>query len=503
MSLLGIDVGTTGCKAAAFTPDGRQLALAYEEYDVTSPSPGQAELDPAEVWAKVVRVIRSVSTQVRADAVEAVAVSSLGEAVVPVGRDRSVLGPSILNFDSRGGQYIEGLKRAFDAEAFYRVNGNTIENWYSLPKLLWLRDHEPGLYERTWLFLHWGSYVPFMLGADPAIDYSLANRSLLFDIDGTRWSSMIASTVGFDVGKLPAPVPSGTVIGKVSREAGALTGLRPGTPIAAGAHDQCANAVGSGVVSERVAMCGLGTFLCVVPVYSRRPDARAMIEHGLNTEHHAAPGLYVSFLFNRAGSIVKWYRDTFARLDKDRAADTGADVYDVLMAEMPSEPSRLVVLPRFAPMGPPDYASDAAGVIAGMTLETTRGDILRAIIEGALFNAREMIDGIEAAGVAVDEYRAVGGGSKSAAWVRTCADVFGKPVVRPRVSEAGCLGAAIIAGVGCGVFPGFSEGVAAMVSIGDGFESDPGRHAAYEEKYRRYLGLWPLLKDYLRAGPGS
>jgi len=226
-----------------------------------------------------------------------------------------------------------------------------------------------------------------------------------------------------------------------------------------------------------------------------------MIEHGLNTEHHAAPGRYVSFLFNRAGSIVKWYRDTFARLDRDRAAEKGADIYDLLLAEMPPRPSNLVVLPRFTPMGPPDYASDAAGVIAGMTLETTRGDILRAIIEGALFNAREMIDGIASAGVAIDEYRAVGGGSKSAAWVGMCADVFGKPVVRPRVSEAGCLGAAIIAGVGCKVFAGFSEGVASMVSLGDRFEADPGRHAEYQERYRRYLGLWPLLKDYLKAAP--
>ena len=272
MSLLGVDVGTTGCKAAAFTPEGELLSFSYEEYDVKSPAPGRAELDPAEVWDKVVRVIRSASAAARGDPVQAVSVSSLGEAVVPVGKDRAILGPSLLNFDSRGAEYIEGLREKLDAEELYRVNGNTLENWYTLPKLLWIRDHEPDLYARTSLFLHWGSFVPFMLGAEPAIDYSLANRSLLFDMESARWSSSIARKAGFDVGKLPAPVPSGTVTGRVSTAAASLTGLPAGTPIVAGAHDQCSNAVGSGVVSERVAMCGMGSYLCVVPVFSRRPE---------------------------------------------------------------------------------------------------------------------------------------------------------------------------------------------------------------------------------------
>ncbi len=228
-----------------------------------------------------------------------------------------------------------------------------------------------------------------------------------------------------------------------------------------------------------------------------------MIARGLNTEHHAAPGRYVSFLYTRGGSLVKWFRDTFARMDRDRAAESGTDIYETLLSEMPADPPDLVVVPRFAPMGPPDFAADAAGVIAGMTLETTRGDILRAIIESTLFHVRDMVESIGSAGVAIDEFRAVGGGSKSAAWVGMCADIFGRPVVRPRVTEAGCLGAAVIAGVGCGLFPGFTEGVRDMVSLGDRIECDPGRRERYDERYRKYRGLWPLLKDYLQRKPGA
>ncbi|HUJ75277.1 MAG TPA: FGGY-family carbohydrate kinase, partial [bacterium] len=398
-------------------------------------------------------------------------------------------------------EYVPGLKEKLDPQELYRINGNPLENWYTLPKLMWIRDNEPALYSRTYKFLHWGSFVPFMLGAEPAIDYSLANRSLLFDMEAARWSETIAEKAGIETEKLPTPVPSATLLGWVSRGAARRTGLAEGTLIVSGAHDQCSNAVGAGVVSEGTAMCGMGSYLCVVPVFSRRPQPAAMLAQGLNTEHHAAPGRYVSFLYTRGGSLVKWFRDTFARQDRDMAAEKGRDIYELLLAEMPPQPGRLVVLPRFAPMGPPDFASDAAGVIAGMTLETTRGDILRGIIEGTLFHARDMVESIVAAGVAIKEFRAVGGGSKSAAWVGMCADILGRPIVRSRVTEAGCLGAAIMAGIGCNAFSGFPEGVEAMVSLGDRLEPDAGRQREYERGYRRYQALWPLLKDYVRSAP--
>jgi xylulokinase len=499
VSLLGIDVGTTGCKAAAFTPQGRLISLKYEEYDFQSSGPGKAELNPPEVWSKVKAVIAGAVRDAAGDAVQALSVSSLGEAVVPVTKDRSILGPSILNFDVRGAEYMEGLREKMDAEELYRINGNPLENWYTLPKLLWIRDHEPLLYRQTFKFLHWGAFVPFMLGADPAIDYSLANRSLLFDMDNACWSSAIAEKAEVDTEKLPVPVPSATPIGHVSPQASLQTGLAAGTLIVAGAHDQCSNAVGSGVISERIAMCGMGSYLCVVPVFSKRPEPRTMLDRGLNTEHHAVPGRYVSFLYTRGGSLVKWFRDTFGRRDRDLAAGEGQDVYERLLAEMPAGPTNLVVLPRFAPMGPPDFASDAAGVIAGMTLETTRGDILRAIIEGTLYHVRNMVESIVTAGVDIDEFRAVGGGSRSAAWIGMCADILGRPVVRPRVTEAGCLGAAIMAGVGSRVFDNFLGGVQAMVALGDRIEPDNARRKDYEPRYRRYQGLWPLLKDYLRG----
>jgi xylulokinase len=275
-------------------------------------------------------------------------------------------------------------------------------------------------------------------------------------------------------------------------------GLPPGVAIIAGAHDQCATAVGCGVIREGRAVYGMGTFLCITPVFRQRRDPVLMIERGLNTEHHAAPGRFASFIYNQGGSLVKWFRDTFAAAEHRQARAAGRDVYDDLFAELPLEPSGVVVLPHFAPTGPPAFISDSCGVMAGLRLETPRGAILQGILEGTTFYLKECVESLPPTGIEIASFRAVGGGSRSDAWVQTCADIMGRPFVRPRITEAGALGAAIIAGVGNGVFS-FEEGVEAMVRLERTFEPDPQRQARYESRFEKYKRLWPLMQEYLRS----
>ncbi|MHB0876738.1 MAG: FGGY-family carbohydrate kinase [Anaerolineae bacterium] len=500
MSLLGIDVGTTGCKAVAFAPDGRQLASAYEEYDVRRPRPGWAELDAAAIWAQVERCIAAVAAACAADPVQALAVSSLGEATVAVGRDREVLAPSILNFDARGEEYLPCLGTALDDERLYGITGNTLGNHFGLTKLMWLREHTPALYERTRQFLPWASFVAYMLGAEAVTDYSLANRLLLFDLERQEWSAAVLAASGLEGEKLPRLAPSGTVVGTVAPDVAAELGLAPGVAVVLGGHDQCANALGSGVVDVGQAMWGMGTFICMVPVYAERRPADMMVPRGLNTEHHVVPGRYVSFLYNQGGSLVKWFRDTFAAAEHAEARRLGVDVYDRLFAEMPDGPSGLLLLPHFTATGPPEFVANSSGVIAGLRLETRRGDILKAVIEGTTFYIREGVDALPGAGIEATEFRAVGGGSKSDVWVQTCADILGRPFVRPRVTEAGALGAAILAGVGVGRFATCQEGAAAMVAMGATFAPDAKRHAQYEPWFARYRQLSPLWRAVAGVG---
>jgi xylulokinase len=498
MSLLGIDVGTTGCKAAVFSEEGHQLASAYEEYDVQRPEPGWAELDALEVWAKVKRTISEVVSGSAPDPISALAVSSLGEATVPVTEDRQVLGPSILNFDARGEEYLDGLGSALEDERLYQINGNTLGNHYGLTKLMWIKEHQPHLYERAHKFLLWGGFVSFMLGAEPVVDYSLANRTLLFDVDREAWSEELLELAGLDRAKLPGTAPSGTVIGTVSERVAGKLGLPPNVAIVTGAHDQCANAVGCGVIQEGRAVYGMGTFICITPVFSQRREPAVMTKRGLNTEHHAVPGRYVSFIYNQGGSLVKWFRDTFAAVEHQQAEQAGRDIYADLISEIPEGPSSIMVLPHFATTGPPVFISDSSGVVAGLRLETSRGDILKGIIEGTTFYLKECVESLAPTGIEIADFRAVGGGSKSDAWIQVCADILGRPFVRPKITEAGALGAAIMAGVGSGAFPSYEAGVEAMVSLERIFEPDPQQHKRYESQFEKYRRLWPLMGEYLR-----
>jgi len=498
MSLLGIDIGTSGCKTALFTAQGRLLALAYEEYDVRRPAPGLAELDSAAVWEKVKRAIRRVS-DAAAEPIQAISFSSFGEGMVPVSHDRRILGPTIIpTLDGRGVEYLPDLAARIDAERLYELNGNALANIYSLTKLKWLREHQPELYERTDKFLLWGGFIPFMLGAEPMVDYSLANRTLLFDLARKDWSDELLRWAGLDRSKLPDTVPSGTVIGRVSGEIAADLGLPPGIPLVAGAHDQCANAVGCGVISEGTAVFGMGTFFCITPAFGQRRAAADMLALGLNTEHHAMPELFVSFIYNQGGILAKWFRDTFAAAEWEQARQAGVDLYDQLIAEMPHRPSSVMALPHFIATGPPHFIADSRGVIAGLTTETSRGDILKGIIEGAVYYLKEVIEALPAVGIPIDEYRPTGGGAKSDVWVQLCTDIMGMPFVRPQVEEAGALGAAIMAGIGAGVFPSYEAGVAAMVHAGRTFEPDARQVGRYAERFELYRQLSPLMRTYLR-----
>ena len=275
-------------------------------------------------------------------------------------------------------------------------------------------------------------------------------------------------------------------------------GLPANVSIVTGAHDQCANAVGCGVIQEGRAVYGMGTFMCITPVFSKQREPAVMVERGVNTEHHAVPGNFVSFIYNQGGSLVKWFRDTFAAAEHRRAEEAGRDVYEDLFAEIPEGVSSTVVLPHFATTGPPEFVSDSSGIIAGLRLETSRGDILKGIVEGVTYYLQACVESLPPTGIEITEYRAAGGGSKSDAWLQMTADILQRPLVRPKVTEAGALGAAIIAGVGCGVFPSYQAGVEAMVSLERTFTPDPRKRKLYARRFEKYQRLWPLMAGYLR-----
>jgi len=493
MSLMGVDVGTTGCKAAVFREDGAKLADAYREYITLHPRPDWAELDSREVWGRVREVIAETAS-VATDPVRAICVSTMGEAVTPVSAGREILGRCILSSDARGAEYIAALQGEISQEDFYRINPNILGPNYSLPKLLWIKERESELYEKADKFLLWDAFVAYMLGGEPASGMSTANRTLLFDIRREDWSERLLGAAGVERSKLPVCRASGTVAGEVSDGVAAELGLARGVKIVTGGHDQCCNAFGAGIARAGRAVDGIGTFESITPVYDRIPPTGPMLANGLNVEHHVLPGLYVSFLYNQAGSLVRWFRDTFAAGEKDRA-----DIYDRLSAEMPSEPTRLFVLPYFEITGPPEFVTDASGVIAGLKTTTTRGEIFKAIQESVTYYLAGGVRALASMGVDTSEFIATGGGAKSDAWLQTKADIFGVPYVRPVITECGLLGAAMLAGLATGAFANAGEAIERFVRRERVFEPDPARHAIYRERLAKYRELFPLMRGYLSS----
>jgi xylulokinase len=483
MSLLGIDLGTSGVKAGVFSLDGACIGQAYSEIDMLHPQPGWSELDSSRVWKTTCEVIAEAVAQAGSDPVTALSVGSFGEAVVPVSKHRNILDNSILCVDERGQEHIDRLLADFGHEAFYAINPNLLGPNYSMPKILWLKEHRPGVYEQADLFLHWADFIAFMLGADPATNNSHANRTLLFDLKKNDWSDELIAWSGIDRSKLAPVVSGGTVTGTVSDAMAVQLGLPKGVKVVAGGHDQCCNALGCGGISAGRAVYGMGSFDCITPVYRMPSDLQEMRRNHLNVEHHLVPGLFVSFHYNQAGLLVKWFRDTFT---------DGSVSYAQLDKEMPDEPTRLLVLPHFDT--PPHHSPDTAGVIAGLRTSTQRGEILKAVKEGVALYFLEGMDALRGIGVGTAEFIASGGGARSDAGLQLRADILGVPIVRPAIIEAGVLGAAMNAGIATGIFRNPEEAVARFVKHERLFEPDEKRHAFYREKHILYRQLQPSLK---------
>lgn len=487
MSFMGIDIGTTGCKAAVFESSGMILGSAYREYDVIRSLPGQAELDSDEVWDKVCQVISACAAQ--SDEIEALSVTSMGEALVPIDRQGHICGNSVLATDSRGLKYLNQLTALIPAEEIYPITGQPVGLGYSLPSLCRIKHEEPELYRQTFKFLPWADFVTYMLTGEMQANYSLASRTLLFDLRECRWAQRVAETAGFDLEKLPLVLPSGRALGRISAAMSQRLGLPMTVTVVSGSHDQCAATLGAGVSEAGTAMLGLGTYACMVMVHSQPEEGAPFTRLGLNIEPHAIPMQYVSFIYHGSGgALLKWLRNEMFR-DLH-----GKDVYARMDAELILAKERSVtVLPYFAETGPLDYATGGHGLIGGLSLSHSRADILQGAMEGIIFYFKDALDQLKNGGSPIRKLHVSGGGAESAAWCQMIADILDIPVVKPQVRECGALGAAIIAGVGTGRYRSFEEAIAQLVKIENVYQPDAERQNTYAEAFKRYSGLKSTL----------
>lgn len=498
MSLLGIDVGTTGCKAVAFDEGGRILSSAYREYPLRFPRPGWIELDSGRVMRATREVIREAATKTKRDPVRALAVAAQGEAVTPVGADGGYLDHAIVTFDARTAPLVAWWEERLPRRRIFEITGMPLHGMYTASKILWWKNERPEVFAKARRFLCFEDLLFHELGLEPAIDASLAARTMMYDVERRGWSDEILKVAGIEPGRLARTLEPGAVAGEIGGKAAKKFGLPKGAVAVTGGHDQPCGALGAGVVDARVGMYATGTVECITPALGERVAHPKLLENNIACYPHVVPGLFVALTFNfTGGSLLRWYRDLFGAEEKARAARTGKDPYDLIVAQASRKPTSLFVLPHFTSTGTPHFDTESKGVVAGLRLSTTKGEIIRAVMEGVTWEMALNARVLEDCGSAIESFRATGGGAKSPFWMQLKADLLGKPVSAMRVSEAVCLGAAILAGAATGVYPSAREAARSVSRVGRTYRPDGENAKFYRERFEIYRQIYPALRPVL------
>lgn len=499
MSAIGLDIGTTGCKAVALDGDGRMLASAYREYPLQYPETGAAELDSREVCGKALAVLAECAAACPGDPPRAIGISSQGEAVTPVDSSGVPLANAMVSSDSRPARLAREWTASFGAERLYGITGHTAHPLFSLYKLLWLREQRPEIWSRAARFHCFEDLLHARLGLDPAMSWPLAGRTMLFDVTRHEWSGDVLDAAGLTPSQLPRLAPSGATIGEIPSRAADELGLPRGVRVVAGGHDQPCAALGSGAVEPGRAMYATGTVECICPMLSRAAFTQTLFGSNLCTYDFTLPGAYTTVAYSlTGGNLLHWYREQWGGVEAAEAERTGRGVYDLLLEQMPLGPSTLMALPYFTPSGTPYFDTDTPGALFGLRLQTSRGEILRALLEGVAFEMRLNVDILAKAGVAIHDFRAAGGGSRNRRLTQLKADVLHRPITTVAVTEAGCLGVALLAHAAVTETPA-RDIAAAWVRTGDTIEPEPGRAARYDDLFPRYQCLYRAMRELQRA----
>jgi xylulokinase len=468
--LVGLDVGTTGVKALALSPEGEVLARAEESYDLSTPHPGWAEQNPEDWWRATERALAALGGEPTAIGLS----GQMHGLVVLDDRDR-VLRPAILWNDQRTEAECVEIEERIGLKRLIQLTGNRALTGFTAPKLLWLRRHEPTTYARIAHVLLPKDYVRLRLTGEHAIDVADASGTLLFNVAERRWSQEMLEALELDPAWLPRALESPEVSGETAA----------GIPVAAGAGDQAAAALGVGVDRPGPVSVVLGTsgvVFAALPAFAADPQAR------VHVFCHAVPGAWhaMGVMLSAAGSL-RWLRDALGN-------GSGYDELTAAAQQWPPGTEGLTFLPYLTGERTPHADPHARAAFVGLTLRHDRGALVRAVLEGVAYGLRDSFELLRELGVDPRAGHVSGGGARSDLWVRILASVLGLPIQRTAADEGSAYGAALLGGVAAGVFRDVHEAVATCVRLLDPVEPDPQWSAAYERGYHRFRLLYPALR---------
>jgi xylulokinase len=491
MRFLGIDVGTGGTRAVIVDETGKLVGSASSDHaPFRAEHPGWAEQDPEDWWRAAKEAIKGALAAAPAphEPVAALALTGQMHGAVMLDEQGRVLRPSLIWCDTRTQPECDWLTEKIGRERLIELTCNPALPNFTLTKLLWVKTHQPEIFARIRHIMCPKDYVRYRLTGEYAIDVQEASGTLLLDVTHRRWSREVAEAAGIPESWLPRVFESPEVCARISEEAAALTGLKAGTPVAAGAGDQGAGAVGMGILQPGSVSATIGTSGVVFAATAeptKDPQGR------LHTFCHAVPGVWhVMGVTNGAGLSLRYFRDTFA-------PGTSYEALLELAAETPAGSDGLMWAPYLFGERTPHLDPSARAAFVGITASHTRAHFVRAILEGVAFSLRDTLTLFAELGVPVKAIRLGGGGARGTLWRQIQANVYGHAVQLLEAEEGGAFGAALLAGTGIGVWGSVEEACAATVRVAETIE--PKHVAAMNAAYKEYRRIYPALREITRS----
>ena len=500
--LMGIDLGSTSLKAIVYDTDGNFVASGSrptERFHPSTEHPEWTVWQPEQIWGGTCEAIREAIGKLDDPRqIRAVAVTGMGMDGLPVDEQGHWLYPFISWHDPRTGPQFEWWQKNIGAELVFSIGGNPLWPINSALRILWMSENEPEILKRTdkWLLIE--DFLNFMLCGQQVTDYSMASCMLLFDQRSLTWSDEMIELAGIDRHLLCEAQPSGTLLGEIHEEAARATGLPPGTPVVLGGHDHLCAGLPVGAFRPGVVFNITGTWECVTTQTTEPMLKDELRLAGMTVQAHVARGMYAVWGGNVAGEMLEWYRKQLSGpLSQDHQSGNAAD-WETLMNEAASSPpgaDGVMFLPHLSGASAPVVDPQSLGAFVGLSTRTSRGCLLRAVIEGLDYQFRDVVCAMESAlGFTLDKFVAVGGAVRNAFWMQNKADVVGRPVEVPMVEEASPLGAAMLAGIGVGLYKDEDDAFQHVYRPGCTYEPDADRSARYSEWFSVYRNLYPTLK---------
>jgi xylulokinase len=492
MHLLGIDVGTGGTRAALLDSQGRVISAATAEHaPMSSPRIGWAEQSPEDWWRAACQAIKECLAKSSTPPEDIAAIGLTGQMhglVLLDGQDQ-VLRPAILWCDQRTDEECREITAQVGAQRLIELTANPALTGFTLPKIWWVRRHEPQTWARVRSLMLPKDYIRFRLTGARAIDVADASGTLIFDVVHRRWSKAMLGISRVDEACLPRVLESQEISGEVSEEGAQLSGLRPGIPVVAGAGDQAAGAVGMGIVKPGAVSATIGTSGVVFAATSApviEPRGR------IHTFCHAIPNRWhVMGVTQGAGLSLRWFRDQFGA-----GKDDGRDPYERLAEEAAKTPpgaEGLLWTPYLMGERTPHLDPNARGALVGITAQHTRAHVIRAILEGVAFSLRDSLTLLQEIGVPIESIRLGGGGARSQLWQQIQADVYDMPVELIEADEGAAYGAGLLAGVGIGKWRSVEAACETSVRVARRTQPNPKTVERMSLQYKEYRKLYPAL----------